>query len=76
LNDWAAFYGHDLQGALALADKGKIPMWFTLAYALERNGKAVSELKQAFKEAFEPIVNSLENGLERIARSFRGERIP
>lgn len=55
LDDWAAFYGHDFQGALA---------------------RAQSEMKQAFIEAFEPIVNSLERGLEKIERSFRGERIP
>jgi hypothetical protein len=52
LDDWAAFYGHDFQGTLALADKGKIPMWFSLGYTLHQYRRANRTFKRELvKEA-------------------------
>lgn len=73
LNDWAAFYGKDFQGALALADRGKIPMWFTYSYARNRCLHAdrifvrvlIEELTRCI---YDPLMRAA-NWIDRIGRA-------
>jgi hypothetical protein len=73
LNDWAAFYGQDFQGALALAGQGKIPMWFTHSYARHRCLRAnrifVRELIRVLTRYIYDPTMRVSNWMNRIGRA-------